>query len=487
MEILQTILIILSFLSIAFLMFLRKIPAIIALPLMAITIPLFAGVSFNDIIKYVIGEGTLKLNAAYTIAMFGSMLSVILQKTGVAESFIKKGAELSGDNPWLIAVLMLTLIILLFSTLGGLGAIIMVATIVLPIMASVGIGPLTTVGIFLFGLSIGGTLNVGNWAVYRDVMKLNQDQILSFALIIFCVTFIIAIIYITFQLYKDGVELKLKRIFFRSVLAFVIIGGGIFIFNYLLPIEIKNGLIWGYSTLLTGIYYLTALVIVLLFITAVIRAVMGLNENKTDVHWISYFTPIIPLLLILMFSFDFIAAFVVGLLYAFIVTYKKKRLNLFIRSIFEGGGIVMPAVILMFGIGMLLVAIMGPKDYAGTWPVLKLLKPLLEIIVPVNGFSYVIIFAFAAPLALYRGPLNVWGMGYGIAAVFLASGLNPAAVMGLLLSVGQIQGISDPTNTHNVWLANEMRVDVQKVLWNTLPYTWIAAIIGLLFSAYLFM
>jgi hypothetical protein len=47
------------------------------------------------------------------------------------------------------------------------------------------------------------------------------------------------------------------------------------------------------------------------------------------------------------------------------------------------------------------------------------------------------------------------------------------------LAVGQIQGISDPTNTHNVWLANEMRVDVQKILWNTIPYTWIVAFIGL--------
>jgi len=59
--------------------------------------------------------------------------------------------------------------------------------------------------------------------------------------------------------------------------------------------------------------------------------------------------------------------------------------------------------------------------------------------------------------------------------------------MGLLLSVGQIQGISDPTNTHNVWLANEMRVDVQKVLYNTLPYTWIIAVAGLIASAYYFM
>ena len=216
-------------------------------------------------------------------------------------------------------------------------------------------------------------------------------------------------------------------------------------------------------------------------------AISGKNENRTDVHWCTYFIPIIPLFLIMMFAFDFIAAFVIGLVYAFISTYKKRRLNLFIRSIFEGGGVVMPAVVLMFGIGMLLIAIMGPSNYSGTWPVLKLLKPLLEFIVPTNVWQYIIYFSLAAPLALYRGPLNVWGMGYGIAAVFLASGLNPAAVMGLLLSVGQIQGISDPTNTHNVWLANEMRVDVQKVLYNTIPYTWVIAIAGLIASAFYFM
>ncbi len=140
---------------------------------------------------------------------------------------------------------------------------------------------------------------------------------------------------------------------------------------------------------------------------------------------------------------------------------------------------------------MLLVAIMGPggnlEQYPNGWPVLNIVKPLMAQIIPSNPISYILIFSAAAPLALYRGPLNVWGMGYGLAAVFLASGLNPGAVMGLLIAVGQIQGISDPTNTHNVWLANEMRVDVQKVLWNTIIYTWLMAIVGLIISSIMFM
>jgi hypothetical protein len=188
---------------------------------------------------------------------------------------------------------------------------------------------------------------------------------------------------------------------------------------------------------------------------------------------------------------NFIAAFICGLLFGFVATFRSGRLNVLVQSILEGGAVVMPAVALMLGIGMLLNAIMGPggdwnQSHAGGWPVLNLLQPLLAHIIPSNGLMYIVMFGIASPLALYRGPLNVWGMGYGLAAVFLASGMVPGAVMGLLMAVGQVQGICDPTNTHNVWLANEMLVDVQKVLWNTISYAWAVAVTGLIFSALLF-
>jgi len=475
----------------ALMMFFRKIPALIALPLMAVLIAIIGGINFKDIIEYVVGQGSLKLHQAYTIALFGSMLSVLMQKTGVAEAFIKKGAELSGDNPWLIAVILLLLIIALFTTLGGLGAIIMVATIVLPIMSSVGIGPMTSVGIFLFGLSIGGILNVGNWAVYISVMGLTIDEIRPFAMLMFLVSIIGAIVYITIQIYRDGHDLNFKMIIFRSFFAVISIAVIYYLFISISSNEFKIQA----GEILSGLgittKWIIAIGILILFLTALLRIVLRKNESTSQPHWISFLSPILPLFLILLFDVNFIAAFIVGLIYAFLTTYKKGRLNLFIQSCFEGGGVVIPAVVLMFGIGMLLVAIMGPggdlAQYPNGWPVLNIIKPLMAKIVPTNALMYVLIFTVAAPLALYRGPLNVWGMGYGIAAVFLASGMNPGAVMGLLLAVGQIQGISDPTNTHNVWLANEMRVDVQKILWNTIAYTWILAIVGLVISSIMFM
>jgi len=487
----QITLIVLVFLTMALSMFFRKIPALLALPLMAFLIPLVAGVSLDDIIQLVIGQGATRLSTAYTVALFGSMLSIMLQKTGVAESMIKKGAELSGDNPWFIAVFFLILITLLFSTLGGLGAIIMVATIVLPILSSVGIGSMTIVGIFLIGLSMGGILNAGNWAVYVDVMGLEIAEIRPFAMTMFAITFVGAISYITIQLYRDGHEINLKKLLARfiGVLASVSL---LWLSWKQLPTSIS---LWLSSAagILGQILKISLLSgLGLLVIYSIYRSVKKTGEQKKGIHWSAYLAPIVPLILILVFSVNFIAAFIMGLIFAYLTTYRKGHLNLLISAILEGGAMVMPAVVLMLGIGMLLNAIIGPGGgwnaaHPEGWAVLNILQPVIINIIPKTGLSYVLAFALAAPLALYRGPLNVWGMGYGLAAVFLAAGMEAGAIMGLLMAVGQIQGVSDPTNTHNVWLANEMQQDVQKVLWNTLPYTWIIACLGLIASAVMFL
>jgi hypothetical protein len=158
----------------------------------------------------------------------------------------------------------------------------------------------------------------------------------------------------------------------------------------------------------------------------------------------------------------------------------------------------------MIGIGMLISAILGPtrtgpgKSWyewetaaanqvsnasAGSvereWPVTADMRPLVESIVPRSKLTYVLIFTLLGPLALYRGPLNIWGLGYGVGGVLLATGVPAGAIMGILMSLGIIQGVSDPTNTQNVWIANEVRVGVNEILWRTLPYAWVVAFLGL--------
>ena len=222
----------------------------------------------------------------------------------------------------------------------------MVATIVLPVLAAVGVGPMTSVGIFLFGISIGGTLNVGNWALYKDVLLLNIDQIRPFALFIFALLFALALVYITLQLYFDGHDLNLKKLALNASSALLVIGGGIVSWFYLIPADMQAQALQLWAMGWKGLQWFVGAGLCALTLSVLARAWQHRSAESVEVHWSAYFSPIVPLLLILVYGADFIAAFLAGLLYAFASTYRRGRLNTLTQACLEGAAVVMPAVIL---------------------------------------------------------------------------------------------------------------------------------------------
>ena len=63
-------------------------------------------------------------------------------------------------------------------------AIIMVGTIILPIMLSLGLSPFVAAGVFLIGVCAGGSLNPTGWALYRDTLNVETGTIQQFALLL---------------------------------------------------------------------------------------------------------------------------------------------------------------------------------------------------------------------------------------------------------------------------------------------------------------
>jgi hypothetical protein len=424
------IFVLIIFAGAAVLMYLGRLPALLALPLMAGAIAAAARIPAPEIFTEVIEKGLFRLHPAYVTAMLGAVLAEIMQKTGIAETLVKKAAELGGDRPLLLSLLLTAVIALLFTTLGGLGAVIMVATIVFPILLSLGLPPLMVGGLFLIGMSLGGIFNLTNWQLYRE-LGLGTAEILRFAI---PAGGVFAIVTIVFAL-----------------------------------VEIRRGRrqFWA--------------------------AVSAENERR-PVNALALITPLAPLLLVLIFSirkqilqdpeafeFPITAAMIAGICWGLLTTWRPGSggAKLLSRAIYEGLGKVAPAVALMMGIGMLVNAVMHDR-------VLESLQPILQVVLPRQALTYVIGFAIFAPLALYRGPLNLYGMGYGIGKMMTA--VMPAtAVMAALLSVGQIQGVCDPTNTHNVWIANHLGLEVNQILKRTLPYVWAGAVIGLIIGGAMFM
>jgi membrane-anchored glycerophosphoryl diester phosphodiesterase (GDPDase) len=58
--------------------------------------------------------------------------------------------------------------------------------------------------------------------------------------------------------------------------------------------------------------------------------------------------------------------------------------------------------------------------------------------------------------------------------------------MGIFITTGAMQGVCDPTNTHNVWIATYISEDVTKLTRKMLGYVWAMIFIGLLIMSLLF-
>lgn len=426
----QAILILVLFLIIAGLMVTRKLPTLIALPILAIGIALIAGVSLKmvdpktkvdmGLLAYVIDGGAIKLAAAYVAVMFGAWLGQIMNQTGISKSIVKTAAELGGDRPFIITILVTAAIALLFTTVGGLGAVIMIGSITIPILMSVGVAPMTAIAVFLFGMAIGLELNMGNWAFYITATGVTLEQVRNFALVLMVLTAITALVFIIIEFKRQGLKFA-----------------------------------WAQA---------------------------NDEEIEQKANSLALLTPLIPILFVLVFKWSIISSFMVGIVYSVITTQKsvKNALNTLTKTAYDGIADSAPAVLLMIGIGMLLNAVMHPM-------VAKSLEPILKSIIPSSRIYYIIFFSLLAPLALYRGPLNLWGLGSGIAGLIIGLKLlPPTAVMGALLSTERIQAIGDPTNTHNVWLSNYVGVDVNKLLLKLLPYIWALAIAGVVTASVMF-
>lgn len=422
----QAIGILVIFLVFIGLMMTRKLPTILALPTMAILFALIAGVPWmsNDpeattIAKTVLSAGSMRLSGAIAGLVFGAWFGQILNKVGITKSIIRKAAELAGDKPMMIAILFFVTSSIIFSAAGGLGMVILVGTIVIPIMLTAGISQFVASVVVLSSVGVGALFNVSNWAVYVDVLGLPVDTIADYTLVAALPLIIVSLAMIVFYIRKDG----------------------------------KGRRAWSMPTNTGG-------------------------DGGKKVPAISLISPIVPVVLVFVFKLDIVPAVIIGAIVTIILTLPKRPIHILSSALVEGIQDIAGALALMIGIGMLLNSVMAPQ-------VAALISPLIESVLPSSPLMFVIFFTLLSPLAIYRGPLNVWGLGSGIAALFVTAGMTPVAAMLALRVVSNVQAVSDPTNSHNVWVADFTKSDINEILKKTLPWMMVAVLISMVFGAFM--
>ncbi len=172
-----------------------------------------------------------------------------------------------------------------------------------------------------------------------------------------------------------------------------------------------------------------------------------------------------------------VPAILIGIIITLILSTPKNAVHVVSGAFVEGIQETAGACALMIGIGMVLNSVMAPQ-------VAAVLEPVITAVIPDNAVMFVLVFGVLSPLAIYRGPLNVWGLGSGIVALLASCGMNPVAAMVALRLDSNVQAVCDPTNSHNVWVADFTKVDVNDILKKTILWIVASTFAGLVVAAF---
>ncbi len=387
------------FLAFAVMMYMRWVPALIAIPAMTVAMAIVARLDPAQIGSIVV-NGASSLASVYVAVIFGALLGRVTMDTGIARALVNLAAEYGGERPMLLALGMCAIVALLFTSLSGLGAIIMVGSIVLPILMTTGVPRTIAATLFLLAFALGFIFNIVNWKFYTQFFAVAPEQMTHYALVLAAIDALALVAYAI-------VAFRRER---------------------------------GYATW-------------------AVRA--RDDEAAPRVPAIALATPVLPLVLYYALHLDPTIAFILAALFGVLVTRPRRAIPTLVAAAIRGVEDVAPAILLFIGIGMLLTATRTPQFAAALAP---FAGPWIR-----NPVAYVAIFGLLSPLALYRGPLNPFGVGIAIFTVLLAShALPPVIIVAAVMAVVQVQNVCDPTNTANVWVANFTGVSIETIARRTL-------------------
>lgn len=421
-----TWLIIAVFLLIVGLMVSDKINAVAALPLMAVSLCLIAGVPVKIIVNDVVGGGVSGLSGAIFSTLLAAVLGEVIRKTGIAEKLIRSAAELGGDNPYIMAVLCFLACAFCFIGLNGVGAKIMLGLIVFPIMLSVGVPKVIAAFVMLAGTSVGYFMNVSRWTFIGNLVGLEATDGLIRQTAIMAV---VPCILISMVLIVAGIKIK--------------------------------GPVFSWAA----------------------KRESGVKGK--DVPFYAIFAPVSPLVLVLAFKWNVNTALIAGILYAVITTQWKNRfhgvLDLINKSAYDGFANVAVTILLMMGIGMVLAA---AKQEALLAPI----QELLNRIVPSSPLPVILLFGVIGPfLTMYRGPLNPWGLGAALIGILLTTSLPLGLIVMLAWLYDYYVAVNDPTASQVTWACGYLQLTVGKYTRGTFLADAAAVLAGVVIAVICFM
>jgi hypothetical protein len=377
--------------------------------------------TLNDVIQ----KGAEAYGPTAIMVIFGSWFGRMLVETGIAGSLIRRAVELGGDKALITTILVSLVTAFIFTSTFGVGAVIAIGVIALPVLLSIGVPE--KIAVPAFTLSIGSAMYI-NQVLFKQIIMFFPADSVPFT----------------------GPYFKFGMIAWALSFAVIIV---MLIFNLAIRKPVRT---WAVSTP---------------------------QANTGHVPAISYIVPAVPVLMAVLFQWPPLAGMILAIILTLLMTGKlrpwDKAQSILLRALKDGT----TDVALLLGM-LFTLAMFG----AAAGKVAPVLKAVLGPFIPSNPWVIAIAFGVLAPLALFRGPLMAWGAGSATIAILVATKtFSPALLLPLVYvpSISMAIAIC-PTQSWNLWSISYTKLSIKEHLKSGLAWAWLTVILVELLAVRMF-
>ncbi|HGF7677557.1 TPA: citrate transporter [Enterococcus faecium] len=391
--------------------------------------PAMEGQGVIDVLTHIYTTGPAEYAKSILVnVFFGAFFGRVLVDSGIAATLIRKVVELGGDKPRITMSLLCVVTAVIFMSITGIGPVISIAVIVLPILMSLGISVPVALFSFMGSIMAGIFANIVNFKQYQTIYAGFNPAAESYT-------------------YNDYFQIGMIGMVVSLVVVLTVTN---------ISMDKKK------------------------------RYAMAANvpAEGGDAPMISWLAVLLPVLGVVLLDLPIILGFILAGIWALLFTGKlrggyKEICRQFAKLFTDGAVDVAP----MVGFLMTLAMFNNSAAYASPY-----FSAIFGDLIPQSPLVLAIVFAILTPLGFFRGPMNLVGSGSAILAVVLA--VNPTMSPAFLFPLFAITTIApqhlDITQSWVAWGLGYTKVTSREYMKKSIPTGWIIGAILCLIIFFLY-
>lgn len=391
--------------------------------------PAMEGQGVIDVLTHIYTTGPAEYAKSILVnVFFGAFFGRVLVDSGIAATLIRKVVELGGDKPRITMSLLCVVTAVIFMSMTGIGPVISIAVIVLPILMSLGISVPVALFSFMGSIMAGIFANIVNFKQYQTIYAGFNPAAESYT-------------------YNDYFQIGMIGMVVSLVVVLTVAN---------ISMNKKK------------------------------RYAMAANvpAEGGDAPMISWLAVLLPVLGVVLLDLPIILGFILAGIWALLFTGKlrggyKEICRQFAKLFTDGAVDVAP----MVGFLMTLAMFNNSAAYASPY-----FSAIFGDLIPQSPLVLSIVFAILTPLGFFRGPMNLVGSGSAILAVVLA--VNPTMSPAFLFPLFAITTIApqhlDITQSWVAWGLGYTKVTSREYMKKSILTGWIVGAILCLITFFLY-